>query len=799
MGGNFCFYSTCKVNSRKNPEAVFLPFVKHKTDYLRCKRWIHLCGRKETHNPEKINKEIKICTEHFPPYVNHDWKKNPDLEPYPVGYKIKPRKPPIKRQFVPIDLNESGPNLAEKSQKTYCDGANSKIILQQSIEKIQKFLFNLEDQNMKPADMSTAEIYDVIQNLSEIEDSLGETKIKEVYMCPPELFHKKFVKPKVSKEPVNLNENTNFNLVETQAMELEVEGKSFIIKSSIEPGNHNAETEENSENLNNNPWKVCNLQEFLRFHCPACGFLSQDLNDFYSHAIENHEKAKEIWSKGVLSEQKNENCEANNYQEAKLLLEEEFISESDSESDIEIEPSMDMVEVTDYEKAKKLLEKTFNTKNIDVPTIVQVRDNTKGMDIDFDSLEVENTETLQGYDDFRDNFDRYSIDANLDSSQSIKNNLDMPEKRNIEWKLISDLPLRKVNHISEMKSDDNFEEFKQRNTQKYIIKICDQTKEFLCPIEGCKVKYKTIHLLQNHIRNHPKPKVKVPKEIPKMITVQCEHCGWKAGAPCSKIANVRDQNIKLEKHLFYHHNSNHVSDSICDVCEKKFFDILDLEKHKLVYHGDEKVCETCGKSFKTSFELNNHRNRVHNERKWIKCEICDKQFKGGGKLKVHKERAHQDESLRTCHICHKVLHNRCELYKHYMNDHSIDENPVQIDGKYVFQCEYCMKILGSLPATYTHIKLVHKMKTTTSEIKVTKKQKCSFCIEENLSSKDYVIHLVNEHPDKEPPNDLKNLERGFNCSDCDEIYLSPMFYYRHLKYNHEKIEHDFLSKKAHRG
>ena len=38
-----------------------------------------------------------------------------------------------------------------------------------------------------------------------------------------------------------------------------------------------------------------------------------------------------------------------------------------------------MVEVTDYENDKKLLEKSFNTKNIDVPTIVQVRDNTKGM------------------------------------------------------------------------------------------------------------------------------------------------------------------------------------------------------------------------------------------------------------------------------------------------------------------------------------------------------------------------------------------------------------------------------------
>ena len=154
-----------RVNSRKNPEAVFLPFVKPKNDYLRCKRWIHLCGRKETHNPEKITKDVYICTEHFSPYVDHDWKKNPDLEPYPVGSKIKPRKPPSKCQFVPIDLDESGSNLAEKSQKTYSDGLNSKIILQQSIEKIQKFLFNLEDQNMKPTDMNIADIHNVIQDL----------------------------------------------------------------------------------------------------------------------------------------------------------------------------------------------------------------------------------------------------------------------------------------------------------------------------------------------------------------------------------------------------------------------------------------------------------------------------------------------------------------------------------------------------------------------------------------------------------------------------------------------------------
>ena len=122
---------------------------------------------------------------------------------------------------------------------------------------------------MKPAVANVAEIHNVIQDLSEIEDSLGESRIKEVYMCPPELLHKKFVKPKISNELVDLNENTTFNLVETQAMELEVEGKSFIIKSFIEPGNHIDETEENCSDCDET------------YHTPMF---------YYRHLKYNHEK-----------------------------------------------------------------------------------------------------------------------------------------------------------------------------------------------------------------------------------------------------------------------------------------------------------------------------------------------------------------------------------------------------------------------------------------------------------------------------------------------------------------------------
>ena len=622
MTRKYCFYATCKANSRKNPEAVFLPFVKHKTNYLRCKRWIHLCGRKRTHKPEKITNDIYICSQHFPPYEDHDWKKNPNLEPYPVDSKIgsgqrKPRKPPLKRHFGPVEIDVSGPNLAEHSQHTHSDTANSKIILQQSIEKIKKFLFDLRDQNMKPTDVKLFEIQDVIEDLSEIEGSLGETIIKEVYMCPPELLHKAFVNSEIQKETVNLMEKPNSSSVETQPMELEIEGQSFMIQTSIEPEeninivkseldpikikrrkipnilrnqskiknsdsiaikhNHQqVQSEINYNDLSENPWKVCNLQEFLRFHCPECDFLSKDENEFHSHAIKNHDHAKEIWGKGVESENileqdketdeadiyqesktylkenasvktdetdfepntelaevksfqvsktrfdtnfssemdesdlrsdtemvqiyqesktfleedvsakrfendlelSNETEEANNYQDSKIFLEEKVsadklqqmgVNNGDTfceicskqfcnkyflrmhklkkhgicSPEIDVEPNVNLAKYSEtllkdkakinlepdigIVEAKKLLEMSFNTKSIDVPTNVQARDSTPNVDVDFDSLEVqnvlENTETLFGYDDFRDNFDRYSTNFPLDSSQLIKNDL----------------------------------------------------------------------------------------------------------------------------------------------------------------------------------------------------------------------------------------------------------------------------------------------------------------------------------------------------------------------------------------
>ena len=106
MSRKYCFYSNCDSDSKKHLNIRFVPFVKPFTDFPRCKRWIELCGKPQF-NPHNITSQ-HVCTKHFPPDVVYDWKlqrldwkKNPDLEPFPaVSQDIKT---PGKFEIIPSD------------------------------------------------------------------------------------------------------------------------------------------------------------------------------------------------------------------------------------------------------------------------------------------------------------------------------------------------------------------------------------------------------------------------------------------------------------------------------------------------------------------------------------------------------------------------------------------------------------------------------------------------------------------------------------------------------------------------
>ena len=154
-----------------------------------------------------------------------------------------------------------------------------------------------------------------------------------------------------------------------------------------------------------NPWNVPSLQEFLKFVCPECDFNSKDENEFHWHALENHDKAKEIWSKSV----QNRYCEKE-------------------------DKSQEVTEILWNAK-------TIKTDSIDVPIVDMIQNQNMVVELGSHKFQniIEETGRLCGYNDFRDEFDRYSYDASL-ITYSYEN---------------IDLPVRKIDQITNI--DENFD------------------------------------------------------------------------------------------------------------------------------------------------------------------------------------------------------------------------------------------------------------------------------------------------------------------------------------------------------
>ena len=67
-----------------------------------------------------------------------------------------------------------------------------------------------------------------------------------------------------------------------------------------------------------NPWHSNNLEDYLYYCCQECDVKTKDHVEFYSHAIQNHVRAKEVFST-----------------EKTIKLKEETIKQESSDEEIE--------------------------------------------------------------------------------------------------------------------------------------------------------------------------------------------------------------------------------------------------------------------------------------------------------------------------------------------------------------------------------------------------------------------------------------------------------------------------------
>ena len=509
------------------------------------------------------------------------------------------------------------------------------------------------------------------------------------------------------------------------------------IKSNSDPGieaNSNSITQD-SNDTNINPWEVENLKEFQHYHCPQCNFTCKEECEFYSHAVETHKQARIIFYK---------------------------------DSNV-----------------------TLNIVDIDV--LPEIMGHSQQVNLDLST--VESQHVMEDYEKLAP-FDMLDCHSCQDVSKNVSFN--MPSRRVSH--MLDDHSYQKVqegnfkcpqcptkqtfNTVSTFRKhlvDHENENYVRKN----LDNVAKKHKEtFLCSYANCG-QFSKFEKLQEHLLFHVRAGNKELYNSKGMLS--CDLCGWTI---------IKSDPIRLLKHLFYEHSEHTTtSDFMCEMCGKYFYDANDLKKHFENEHGDgsDIVCDKCGNIYKSKMELRQHMEEQHpkvdKKKMQTRCEFCNKKLVGSS-MYEHIKNVHQDKSLRTCHLCDKILKSRAFLYTHYINDHPTENCPVEIDNINVFKCLYCEQIFATDKATITHMKLKHNISRShhINDLKAAPKQDCPFCNETPKSSIDFIDHLVKEHPDKDPPYDLLNsFQYGFKCLGCGDYNVSPFNYYRHLKYNHQKI------------
>jgi len=137
---------------------------------------------------------------------------------------------------------------------------------------------------------------------------------------------------------------------------------------------------------------------------------------------------------------------------------------------------------------------------------------------------------------------------------------------------------------------------------------------------------------------------------------------------CTKCEKSFTQKAGLERHMASH---NGIKNFSCLECGKQFTRRPTLLNHLLTRHLKEKPyhCEECDAYFTSAANFRTHKRRVHlNEPLKHECEVCQKKFFQKSELNRHS-RTHTGEKPYTCKECCKAWTQSNGLKRHLQKHH----------------------------------------------------------------------------------------------------------------------------------
>ncbi|XP_014359613.1 zinc finger protein 652 isoform X14 [Papilio machaon] len=182
---------------------------------------------------------------------------------------------------------------------------------------------------------------------------------------------------------------------------------------------------------------------------------------------------------------------------------------------------------------------------------------------------------------------------------------------------------------------------------------------------------------------------------------------------CCIICNEKTENLEaLKTHLSDVHNKTFNSNNIslvpfvltnekysCVACGKYFETLMALFSHMNEHYSDY-VCYTCGKGYSSKHKLQSHQK--YHESGEFQCPKCDTVLASRVARDQHVSKVHGSKERYRCPICNEQFSSYYGRLKHLDKTHG---------KKAEYKCNLCSSVFRCAGLRYSHMKIVHRMKT----------------------------------------------------------------------------------------
>ncbi|KAK7170323.1 hypothetical protein R3I94_000522 [Phoxinus phoxinus] len=228
---------------------------------------------------------------------------------------------------------------------------------------------------------------------------------------------------------------------------------------------------------------------------------------------------------------------------------------------------------------------------------------------------------------------------------------------------------------------------------------------------------------------------------------------------CTECGKPYSSQESFQAHLLMHRGQRPFQ---CQHCDKSYGLKRDLKEHQVLHSGEKPfVCDICGKAFARRPSLRVHRE-VHRAKEpdyqapKVKCPECSKELANSGSLRNHM-RLHTGERPYICQHCDKSFRQRGNLLGH-MRIHT---------GEKPYKCDHCDLRFSQVPELRRHL-ISH-----TGEVYL-----CPVC---GKALRD--PHTLRAH------ERLHTGDRPYKCEQCGKGYTMATKLRRHLKSHLEEKPH----------